>query len=315
MTYDVTVSIVSWNSREMLERCLCALYKAGTGISLQVIVVDNHSSDGSAAFVRDTFPEVTLIENKRNRGYACANNQAFALARGKYFLLLNPDVFVTGQSLSAMTGFLDSRSEAAGVVARYLNPDGSFQCFYRRWPRFPVFLCSWADISRWIPGSYKRRVLSAYRYELPGDTFDSSMVIEQPGASCLMVRTDIIRRIGLFDEQFPLFFNDVDFCRRLTAAGYRLFYLPDAPVVHELGAGHEAGLVWIKAEFYIGWLRYLKKYGNLFPGVMARMIMMIDCLVLGCQYIAQSLLRRDGRHATLVCVAYRIRALADLSAF
>lgn len=258
-TTDVSIIIVNWNTRSLLERCLSSVMAGVDGVATQVLVVDNGSRDGSAELVASGFPEVDLVRNQENAGFARANNQAFAMARGRYVLLLNPDTELRNDAVKQMVQFLDADPRRAGATAVLRNPDGTLQRYHKRLPRWRFILWSETVLRNAAPGN--RRLREFYMLDEP---FDVLTEVEQPPAACLMLRRSVLPPVGLFDERFPIFYNDVDLCRRLRDSGHRLFLLPQAEVMHHGGAGGvgampDQGV----ADSLIGLIRYYRKYEGL----------------------------------------------------
>ena len=278
MNEALIIGIVNWNTKDYLVSCLESILKNVHELSYEVIVVDNNSSDGSSDMVKERFPWVRLIQNFSNACFARANNQIFEVASGDKFLILNPDVIIEKDAIAKMIHFLDSSAQSAAVCPKYLNPDGSFQRFYRRWPDIRVFLAYETKLLNIFP-LLKKRILDAYHYSLAQDTFDKENDIVQPGISCLMLKTAVFKDASLFDERFPLFFNDVDLCRRIHNKGYKIFYLPQAPVTHYLGKGRSLDRETEYKEFLVGWLRYFKKY-SVFSYVCAQTILICEFTLL-----------------------------------
>jgi GT2 family glycosyltransferase len=279
MSIELSVGIVNWNTKGYLADCLDSLRQNLPGIAYEVIVADNNSGDGSAEMIKERFPWVCLIENSANLGYAKANNQIFALAQGERFLLLNPDVVIVGDALIKMIGFLDADRSCGAVCPRYLNPDGSFQRFYRRWPDLKVFLII---LSRFFSRvlCFDKRILDAYYYRLAADTFDRRTELLQPAASCLMLRSSMFRKTYFLDEQFPIFFNDVDLCRRIHKQGYSIILLPEAQVIHHLGKSRTLVKQFEEKEYILSWLRYLRKYQGVAVFIIAKAVLFCEYLVL-----------------------------------
>ena len=224
----VSILIVNWNTRELVLECLRSLPKQGTGPSYEVVVVDNGSIDGSGdALSRQT--GITLIRNERNLGYAAAVNQAYRRASGDFILLLNSDVELTPTALSALTQFLRDNSSAAAVGPLYMNVDGSPQPFHFRFPTFTMTLANGGALAgRLLPGS-KRRLR---QYRMLDDDFSQPRPVPQPSASCLLLRRSILPDDHVFDERYPIFFNDVQLARSLADRGLTLWVTPAAKVVH-----------------------------------------------------------------------------------
>lgn len=313
---DLTIAIVNWNTEKYLLACLNSIMGNVKNITYEVIIADNGSSDGSQEAVKNEFPGVSLIENRQNLGYAKANNRIFSLAKGRNLLLLNPDTLILKDSLEAMVKLLDSSGDCAGVCPKLLNPDGSFQRLYKRWPNLKVFICKQALLlPRLIPAEYKDKIMRGYLYSLPGDRFDRVRDLEQPPASCLMLKMRILKDIGLFDERFPLFFNDVDLCRRIHNNGYKIYFLPDARIVHFLGKGHDIKRKMENREFFIGWLKYLKKHNGLLAYGIAEFILFCEFTALTGVNLLFDLFQNKKRSRLRNNLRFRLEILFNKTSF
>lgn len=228
----VSACIVNWNTREQLVRCVGALLACGAAGRTEVIVVDNASGDGSAAAVAEAFGgRATLVANDENRLYAAANNQAFALARGEYILILNPDAYVAPEAISRLMACVAESPQAAAAAPQLILPDGTVQRSCRRFPSPWWLFCEATLLRRAFP---RTRLFGGYMY---GEwDMSAPQAVDQPMASCLLVRSEDLRTAGGFDEAFPMFFNDVDLCFRLAQAGRKVLYVPTAKCFHDHGA-------------------------------------------------------------------------------
>lgn len=274
---DVSIIIVNWNTRGLLEHCLLSIEASVDGLAAQVLVVDNGSADGSAELVARKFPQVTLVRNQENAGFARANNQAYGLAQGRHVLLLNPDTELRAGAVKKMMRFLDADLRRAGVTAVLRNPDRTVQRYHKRLPRWSYVLWSETLLRNMVRSN--RWVRKFYMLNEP---FDVVTEIEQPPAACLMLRRSVIGTKQLFDERFPIFYNDVDLCRRLRDEGHRLFLLPEAEVMHHGGAGGvgvmpDQGV----ADSLIGLIRYYRKHeGPISAGILWLILTLNSALVL-----------------------------------
>ncbi len=227
---EISTIIVNWNTKNLLDRCLGAVFST-VRRSAEIIVVDNGSSDGSADFVAKAYPSCTLIRNRRNSGYAEANNQGFRAARGKYILLLNSDAAPQAGCVDGMAEFLDNHPLHGAAACRLVNEDGSPQPTYRRFPTLLALLAAHTSLRYLDTG---KRQLERWIGEISG--CDAPHDVDQPAAACLMIRREVIMRVGLLDTGCSILYNDVDLCRRIRAAGYRIAFIPHLRAIHTGGA-------------------------------------------------------------------------------
>jgi len=200
---DLSVIIVNWNTRELLSKCLRSIYRNTKKLTFEVFLIDNASEDGSAEMTEKEFPQVDLVKNKVNFGFARANNQGFLRAKGKYVLVLNPDTKIVDDALSKMVKYLDLNSEVGAVGARFIYPDGTFQRYYRRFPTLLSIITTW-----FLPRSLGHKLRPTRAYLMLDDDFDKILEVSQPAGTCIMVRRDLFLEEDFMDEQFPIFFND-----------------------------------------------------------------------------------------------------------
>ena len=223
---DLSIVVVSYNTREVLRRCLELVRAGSRGLDVELIVVDNASTDRSAEMVAECFPEATLIANQRNVGFGKANNLAFLRTRGRYVLLLNPDTAVGPDALAELVRFADAHPDAGVVGARLEYPNGSLQhsAF-----RFPDLRQAWFGFFDVVP--IDSRINGRYepaRYERP---FRAEHLL----GACLLLRREALEQVGPFDPRYFMYFEETDLCARLRRAGWDNLYTPAARVVH-LGA-------------------------------------------------------------------------------
>jgi GT2 family glycosyltransferase len=251
---DLDIIVVSWNTRDILRDCLASVYEQTRGISFQVIVVDNASSDGSAEMVRAEFPQAVLIENTENRGFAAANNQGMEIAGGRYVLLLNSDTIVLDGAIQKTLRFAESHPEAAVVGCRVLNPDGTLQrtCFM-----FPSLL----NLVLAATYLYKIAPRNSFcgRERMGGWERDAVREVEVVSGCFMLVRREAIERVGLMDEEYFMYAEETDWCWRFKKAGWKSLFYPDAQIVH-LG-GQSSRQVRIKSliQLRLGLLQFMFK--------------------------------------------------------
>lgn len=262
--------VISYNTRQMTLDCLRALQDDLTGISSETIVVDNNSSDGSAAAIAAEFPAVIIIENSANRGFGAANNQGMRAAAGQFFLLINSDAFPKPGAISAMLQLLRNRPDVALVGPRLLNADGSLQrsCF-----RFPSPRQAWLEnlwITPFLPSS---SAWGDYRRWPHDQEREVDFVI----GACLMVRRSAVEQVGGFDEEFFMYSEEADWQIRLSQAGWKVLFTPAASVTHLGGASGAAEKSRINRYFFDSLDYYEWKHHGLSGLVLVRLAMIIGC--------------------------------------
>src|SRR6201993_1048313 len=227
----VSALIVSYNVKPLLLKCLEALF-AHADVPVEAVVVDNASTDGSAAAVASGFPEAVVLQQSRNLGFGRANNVGLERCQGRFVLLLNPDVTVNPQAVGRLADFLITRPDAAAVGPRLLFTDGRLDPDSRR--SFPVpstLFYRTVGLSRLFPRS---RVFGRHNMGHVPDTEVHEM--DAGTAACLMLRMTALDRIGFFDPRYFMYGEDLDLCYRLKLGGWEIFYLPSASAIHHKGA-------------------------------------------------------------------------------
>ncbi|MCL5283198.1 MAG: glycosyltransferase family 2 protein [Armatimonadetes bacterium] len=247
--------IVNWNTAGFLRSALNLLYSEPVDPPLEIIVVDNASSDGSAEMVAGEFPAAILIANGRNEGYAKACNQGIARANGEYILLLNPDVEVKPSTIVRTAQWLSRNPDNAAVAIRLLSPDGSVQHSVRGFPR-PMALF-W-EVNGFAKIYLKSRFFGAYRQRY--FNYSRSSEVEQPMGSFLLIRREALNAIGLLDEEFPIFFNEVDWLYRAHRLGWKIYYLADESAIHYGGAATRLVAPAMAWESRCGLLKFYRKH-------------------------------------------------------
>jgi N-acetylglucosaminyl-diphospho-decaprenol L-rhamnosyltransferase len=227
----ISVIIVSFNTVSLLRKCLSELFAHSQDQPLEVFVVDNNSHDNSAAMVKEEFPQVNLMVNHENLGFAAANNQAWKESTGEYVLLLNPDAFTKPGALQSAVQFMDTHPECGLCGGRLVKPDGTLDPSARK---FPTALSKFFTISGLRSRYPQSRFFSGHEF---GD-FDHKSVLEVdwvPGTFTLY-RREMLEKTGLFDERFYIYYEETDLCQSAKKAGWKVYFLPSAEVVHVGGA-------------------------------------------------------------------------------
>ena len=228
---DLSIVIVNWNTRELLAACLESVRAGLGGLRAEIIVVDNASQDGSADLVAQRFPEVRLIRNAENRGFAAANNQAFAVARGRRILLLNNDTLVHGDVLEASVRYLDARPEVGAMGCRVENADGSTQLTCSEFPTFGNLLLQTLGLDRLRGGPPFLR-----RYRMLDWDRDDERDVAVISGCYLLLRREVLETVGPLDEAFFCYGEETDWCRRIAEHGWALRFAPVGRITH-FGSG------------------------------------------------------------------------------
>lgn len=222
---DLSIIIVSYNTSGMLRDCLLSLQDATKGLVTETFVVDNCSPDDSVEMVATNFPDVHLIANKENAGFTKANNQALRICSGRNALLLNPDTEAKPDSLACMVRYLDEHPEVGCIGPKLLNTDGTLQ---KNGTRFPV---PWREFFA-ITGLRHLNSKAFERACWGREDFDSTAEVDSVSGACIMVRSSVLNKIGLLDEDFFMFYEEVELCWRIHRAGNKIVYLAESEVIH-----------------------------------------------------------------------------------
>ena len=254
----LSIIIVSYNTWQYLRSCLRRIFAASYPWELEVIVIDNASTDGSAELVRGEFPAVKLIQSPRNGGFAHANNLGFAAARGDYLLMLNSDTEVQGDALAQVVEFLKTHDHVGIASARLVYPDFTDQGVARTFPT-PVnaLFGRRSLLTRLFPNNrYARRYLLSRQH-----CTDEPFEVDWVSGACLMFPRRLLEQIGGLDERFWMYWEDADFCFRAKQSGWRVFCLPKAVVVHHEGKSSGGRRHWKTiVEFNRSAYRYYRKH-------------------------------------------------------
>jgi GT2 family glycosyltransferase len=225
---DLSIIIVNWNAKEMLKDCLNSILKRNSNLEVQIIVVDNASSDGSKEVVESLFPDVKVMESGGNLGFGRANNLAIPHAEAPYILFLNPDTVVNGAVLSGMTEFLRKNRSVGALGCKIRNSAGEIQDIPEQWWISPYRkLAELLLLSERIPHKIRKIV--------PNQDPNRSGYVSYLYGACLMVRKRILDQIGFFDDRFFMYCEDIDLCHRIILAGWKLYYLSEYEIIHVVG--------------------------------------------------------------------------------
>src|SRR3989338_9686842 len=235
MTVDLSVCLVNHNAKELILDCIESIYNKTNKTSFEIILVDNNSTDGSQEPIEKAFPEVKIIENKQNKGFAYANNQAVKFASGKYIMLLNNDTILKNDALDKMVTFIESKPKVGALTCKLYNANKiTVQSNCRSFPTPLGTMFGRASLlTKLFPNNpwSAKNLLSDWDYNSPRE-------IDWASGAALMVRRAVINQIGLLDDKnFFIYWEDTDWCKRIHDAGWKIMFIPDAEIIHLTGSG------------------------------------------------------------------------------
>ena len=295
----ISIVIVSWNTARFLENCLASILANPPTSPFETWVVDNASTDDSPRMVREKFPQVQLIENRENVGFARANNQAIQRCAGKYVLLLNPDTLVESGALQALVDFLDKRPEAGAAGARILNPNRSLQISSHPCPTLSRELWRLFHLDRLSP--YAEYPLTKWKTERARE-------VDVLMGACLLLRKEVLDQVGFLDEDYFMYSEEVDLCYRIQRAGWRLYWVPQAEIVHFGGQSTQQVPTEMFLNLYQSKIKYFRKHYGWLAAHIYKLILRVAALsrlVLAPFVIFEHSSRRQ-KHLTLVDHYWRL---------
>ncbi len=266
---DVSVVILNWNTRGLLEKCLRSLECPQPGLAYEVVVVDNASSDDSREMTRAAFPNVRLIANVRNLGFGAGNNVAIPRTTGRYILFLNSDTIVHEGALTTLIHFADSRTDIGIAGPKLLNGDGTLQYSCRRYPNLGTGFFRNTPLGRLFPNNKFATdyLLQNWDHATPRD-------VDWVSGAALLIRRALIEQIGGFDEDYFMYCEDVDLCWRANHAGWRVTYCPDSVIDHLIGKSSDIAPTRMTYEFHRSqYLFYRKHYAATTPFLLRPIIL------------------------------------------
>jgi GT2 family glycosyltransferase len=265
---DLSIVIVNTNTLDLLKDCLESVYRNTTGIEYEVIVVDNNSIDGSVDMVRTQFPTARIIQNDRNLGFPVSNNSGFAASTGRYVLALNPDTIVQGNALEVVVRFLDEHRKAGAAGIHTLNPDGTVQPTYERFPTLLSQLFYTTPLKRLFP------------HHVANEDFGDYLDVDWVQGSFLMMRKTALDEVGMFDDRYsPLYSEETDLCYRIKKAGWRIYHVTTASIIHLGGQTTKLMDKWFFLQLHKSKFEFFRKHRGVLYAQTYRCARMLACFV------------------------------------
>ncbi len=258
---DLSILVVNYNHKGYLPSCLRSVLQNSGSLTYEVIVVDNHSTDGSYQGIRQDFPQVRLIENRKNVGFARAINQAYRQAQGEFLLVVNPDIQVLPGTLEKMHGYLRAHPQVGLVLPKLVNPDGSLQYSCRTFSNFLTLLLRRAPLGWGFPHHpwVRKHLMMEWNHQ---DTRE----VDWGLGACMLVRREAVPGPHLMDERYFLYIEDIDLCLTLKRTGWKVVYYPEAILVHHHLRKSAQGLLnRARWEHLASQLKFYLKYRSLRP--------------------------------------------------
>jgi N-acetylglucosaminyl-diphospho-decaprenol L-rhamnosyltransferase len=266
---NLSIIIVNWNTRDLLARCLASVYAHLPQAEAEVLVVDNGSTDDSPTMVREFFPLARLIRNSQNVGFARANNQAMQECIGQSILLLNSDTEVKPGALDGLLQVMEQYPEAGAAGSRLLNPDGTLQCSCYPAPTLSREFWRMLHLDvLWPYGSYR---MTDWNLDMPRE-------VDSVSGACLLLRRTALDQVGLLDEDYFFYSEEVDLCYRLRRAGWRIYWTPQAQVVHYGGQSSRQLRDEMFLRLYWGKIAYFRKHHGRLSARLYKLVLAITSL-------------------------------------
>ncbi len=246
---DISFIIVNWNTRDILMDCLESIYKTVTDIDIEIYVVDNNSADGSQVAVKKRFPDVKLIENETNTGFAHANNQALSIMRGKFAVLLNSDAVLKENAIKKLLAFMAGTPSAGIAGVQLLNEDGSRQNSIDNFPSTETEIFNKSILRLFFPNKYPSK----------NSVYEKPIEVDSVIGACMIVRKEAMDEVGVFDEDYFIFLEETDWCFRMYKKGWKVYHVPDAEVFHLSGHSKKRAPWRSQIEYYKSLYKFFKK--------------------------------------------------------
>ncbi len=271
---DISFVIVNWNNAHLLQACLKSIYDTVSHHSFSITVVDNASSDNSIAMVRSSFPDVQIISNDRNLGFARAVNKGIAASKSRYITLLNTDAMLTDGAMDRLILFMDEHTDTAICGGQLIYEDGRKQHSFDNFPTLLTELTNKSLLRRLFPKKYPAKYKD----------YKNPLEVDSIIGACFVIRRSCVDQLGMLDEQFYFFLEETDLCFRMKKAGYKIMHVPDAKIVHLQGKSAAKVPVASRVEYYYSRSLFFRKNRSIASYCILMLVIFIQCMVKGIVY-------------------------------
>ena len=297
---DVSIVFTNWNTRDFMRDCIRSVYEKTKGITYEIIVVDDGSTDGSIEMLRKEFPEVKLVVNERNLGVAKAYNRGVAIAMGRYIQMLNTDMVLVNNAVKILVDFLKSHPDAGACGGRLRNRDMTSQISYGIFPSFTQAL---------VDASFLKEIFPKWGLSgvgtIPSESLTEPAEVEYITGADMLIRKTVVDKLGFFDERYTSYCEESDFCYRIRhQTDWKLYFVPEAEIIHFGGMSFKNVREYQYQLMYSSYNKFFKKHHGSLYSFATRLLYAFQYVV---KFIARSLkyyTRRDKDHKQLVIDAY-----------
>ena len=271
---DISVVIVNWNVKELLDKCLASLYSAmnqaqGNSPMVEIIVVDSDSNDGSVAMIQDKYPDVRLLPQNENVGFTQGNNIGFRETQGRYLFLLNPDTEIIEDAIPKLFNYMEAHSDVGMIGTHTLNTDGTHQSTRRRFPTLMTGIFESTSLSNYAPQSIDTH------YKMFDTDNNAILEVDWVQGSAMLVRREVYKKIGGLDEGYVMYSEEMDWCKRAKDAGWKVVYHGEAFITHHGGKSSDQVGAFKHIHFHTSKLRYFRKHHGYSTYLILRVIILL----------------------------------------
>jgi GT2 family glycosyltransferase len=255
---DVSFIIVNWNTKDLVLQCIDSLFQKQGNYTQEIIVVDNASSDGSADAIKTKYPEMQLIQNSQNLGFAKANNIGIKKSTGKYLCLVNSDIQLLDNTISFMISFMNNNKDVGLSGPKILWPDLTLQHSCKNFPSVRTLMCETLSLNRLFPNTalFSGEDMFFFKH-------DQQLKVDWLAGCFMMIRSEVLATVGLLDELFFIYSEETDLCKRIRDAGWEIVFLPEVSAIHHSGASAKKNPLRFSKEQRLSELKYWKKHKTL----------------------------------------------------